>query len=100
HLEVMNQRHEYIAHGGKTKFEQVDPIVILHPDKDMNVTPLLTTQSYHLVGFNKEEFERYLELVNFVDKKLDILLEKKATALFEKEIAPKELDELYKEART
>ena len=100
HLEVMNQRHEYIAHGGKTKFEQVDPIVVLHPDKEMNVTPLLTTQSYHLVGFNKEEFERYLELVNFVDKKLDVLLEKKATALYEKEIAPKELDDLYKEART
>jgi hypothetical protein len=98
HLELMNLRHEYIAHGGNTKFEQVDPVIVLHPDKNLNTTPLLTTASYHVVGFNKEVFERYLVLVDYVDEQLNMALEKKAKALYEKEVASKELELLYEEA--
>jgi len=98
HLSVMTQRHEYIAHGGKTNLEQVEPIVILHPDISENFAPLLTTQSFHLAGLSCEHFESLFELVIYVDKYLDQLLEKKSKALVDKEITTFTLEELYKKA--
>ena len=32
HTEVMDLRHSYLAHGGKTKHEQVSPILLLNPE--------------------------------------------------------------------
>lgn len=99
HLELMEQRHSYIAHGGKTSFEQVEPIILLHPNIDMNVRPQLMTQTYHVCGFGVEEFEKYLELVDYVDEQLNTLLEKKAESVFNSEVNSKSLEELYEEAQ-
>jgi hypothetical protein len=100
HLELMEQRHQYIAHGGKTKYEKVQPILVLHPDSESNQEPTLMTESFHVDGFSKEDFEEYLSLAEAVDKKLNEILDKKSQALYEKEVATKDNKSWYEEEKT
>jgi len=100
HLNLMEQRHQYIAHGGKTKYEKVNPILVLHPDRDGNHPPTLMTESFHIDGFGKADFEKFLTLVETVDNKLNEILDKKSKALYQKEVAPQENDFWYRQIKT
>ncbi|MDN3640779.1 hypothetical protein QWY82_18415 [Simiduia curdlanivorans] len=90
HLELMDQRHQYVAHGGKTRYEKVNTILVLHLDKERNLTPTLMTESFHVDGFGKKDFGEFLDLVTTVDERLNELLNKKSNSLYKKEIQPKD----------
>jgi hypothetical protein len=95
HLELMEQRHQYVAHGGKTKYEKVNPILVLHPDKESDSIPTLMTVSFHVDGFGKKDFSEFLDLVKTVYERLNVMLDKKSKALYEREIKPKDNKSWY-----
>lgn len=98
HLEMMDQRHSYIAHGGKTKYETVSPVVVLHPDQVQKEEPILITQTVHVDGFGKTDFDKFMKLVTVVDERVMEILNTKSLVLYKKEIEGKPLSDLYAQA--
>jgi hypothetical protein len=94
HMEVMTQRHSYLAHGGNTKHERVNAVLVLNP-VDKGKPPVLLTEATHTAGFGKNDFEELLALAEFVDSRVDEVLETKSNSLFEKEIAPVPIEKWY-----
>lgn len=95
HIEAMNQRHSYLAHGGKTKHEQVNAILVLNPE-DKSKPPMLLTEAIHTAGFSKSDFENFLFLAEHVNRKVDELLNAKSNNLYTIEISPIPIDHWYK----
>lgn len=97
HEELMTQRHQYLAHGGRTQYEKTNAIVVLHPIKK-NATPLLMTECAHVAAFGKKDFEKYLELIEFVENFVNEILSEKAKKLYQNEVGFISIEELYKKS--
>lgn len=94
HLELMEQRHGYLAHGGKTNHEKVNSALVLSPISN-KIPPTLITETYHTFAFSKNDFETFLSLAEYVDNKLNEILTMKSEALFKREIEPIPIEKWY-----
>ncbi len=95
HLDIMESRHQYIAHAGVTKFEHSKPVLVFTPYDE----PYFNAESGHVSGFGAEELNQFLSLVKFVHAKVNDIFEKKSDKLYETEIEGIPIEELMEGAK-
>ncbi|EPN8550553.1 hypothetical protein AB6D65_18480 [Vibrio alginolyticus] len=100
HLELMEQRHQYVAHAGVTLHEKAQAILILHPDQEAGLPPVLTTMAQHTSTMDVGYYKQCLNLLDHVDKKVSQIVTSKGEALTKSVLAETSLEQLYTQART
>ena len=58
------------------------------------------TECVHVAAFGKQEFEKFLSLINYVDSKVDEILIEKSKKLYQKEASSVSIEDLHKNAIT
>jgi hypothetical protein len=78
HDDAMELRHNFAAHSGEKKFEQVAIVIAL--DTKRKATPYLAKELIQPDCVSKKDFERFLSLFehakHFTDKKISVLEQK------------------------
>lgn len=90
HLDIMEQRHQYIAHAGNTKHEHSQAVLIFTPDNE----PYFNAEAAHIAGYGGQFFEEFLLLAKEVHSNVNDTFQKKCDRFYEKEIKDKPLSEL------
>lgn len=98
HVELMLERHEFVAHGGDSPLEQYQTAVLLHPDPSSGLEPSMVSDTVHVNSWGAEKLERYSALTEFVREQVTKLLNKKSDLLYQAEVAPIPLDDWYSKA--
>lgn len=84
HTLLMEQRNEYIAHGGATDLEQSFSIVIPPPNEEFNFNVI--TLEIHSGEMTLEHYNNVLLLINTLQEELKIMQKKKTDALIQNEL--------------
>ena len=100
HLELMEQRHQYVAHAGVTLHEKAQAILVLHPAQNAGIPPVLTTIAQHTSTMDVKYYEQCLKLIEHVDKKVCQIVTSKGEMLKKSVFAETSLEQLYVQART
>ncbi|ELE6591611.1 hypothetical protein NDJ14_16985 [Vibrio alginolyticus] len=90
HLDIMESRHQYIAHAGVTKFEHSKPVLIFTPYNE----PYFNAESGHVSGLGTDELAEFLNLVKFVHAKVNDIFQKKSDKLYETEVEGVPIEDL------
>ncbi len=95
HLEIMEQRHQYIAHAGNTNHEHSKAVLIITPDNE----PFFNAEAGHISGYGVDFFENFLSLSRLVHGYVNDTFQKKCDSFCKKEIEGKPIEELLIGAR-
>ncbi|PSV43193.1 hypothetical protein [Photobacterium indicum] len=90
HLDIMEQRHQYIAHAGVSKYEHSKAVLIFTPNSE----PFFNAESAHVSGIGEETLVMFLELSEFVHEQVNNTFRKKSDRLYENEVKDVPIEEL------
>jgi len=100
HDDAIHMRHNFAAHSGADRFEEVKIALVLHPKKKSNMKPEIFRElSQADFRDDPDEEIRFLRLAEHVReqvmKKINVVTDR----IYEKEVATKGKDYWYKEAK-
>jgi len=99
HEFLMHERNNYIAHAGNTDLETAKTLILLDADQSRGEVPKLMTQSNDLYAFEESGLKPFIKLVDFVEEKLCLLLQKRVQKIKDNELKKVSDSYLYELAR-
>jgi len=97
HNELIDLRHNFVAHAGESDKERMKTVLILNPDKSNQNIENLRTVCMFLGMPSENMLKRYINLINIVLKEIDPSINEKEKAL-NKEINSKPIAYWYEQA--
>lgn len=95
HLEIMEQRHQYIAHAGNTNHEHSKAVLIISP----NNQTFFNAEATHISSYHSDFFEEFISLAKAVHDYVNDTFQKKQDSFYIKEIKDKPIEELLDGAK-
>jgi len=95
HNELMELRHNYVAHSGEEKIEYVNIKLMLDAKRERNVPPLLVRTFNQPDTFNNEFLDEFLQVCKFLLEKVNRKI-KLYESKFYKNLTPYYMDMYYK----
>lgn len=96
---VIEQRNTYIAHAGITNLESAKTIILLDEDESRGEIPKLITRSNHMYCFEQKGVEFLVELLDYVEQQVLLVIKKRFDKIKEKELKNVSDEHLYYLAR-
>ena len=98
HLELMEIRHQYIAHGGVSKYEPIVVKVNLNPDVNDKRILDIDAFCYSMVFSDTEYCEKYLKVIDIAMKYVNSKMDKKSKKVMD-EVSEVPIEYLYQISR-